>query len=83
MEQLPDTNPYRIHLVKMLHGIADIIPMNMPDIVLIMMDLNTEEKIEQFTDWVRAKFDGQSLNATAREVVRAAVWIGQGRADLP
>ena len=83
MEQLPDTNPYRIHLAKMLHNITDEVPMEMPDIVLIMMDLNTEEKIMKFTDWVRTKFDGQSLNTTARKIVQAAVWIGQGRTDLP
>ena len=83
MEQLPDTNPYRIHLTKMLHNITDEVTMEMPDIVLIMMDLNTEEKIVKFTNWVREKFDGQDLRATAQEIVRAAVWIGQGRTDLP
>ncbi len=83
MEQLPDTNPYRIHLAKMLHNITDEIPMEMPDIVLVMMHLNTEERIEQFTNWVRTKFDGKHLNATAQEICRAAVWIHKGRTDLP
>lgn len=75
MEQLPDTNPYRIHLAKMLHNIIDEVPMEMPDIVLIMIHLNTEARIERFTDWVRMKFDGEKLNATAEEICRAAVRI--------
>ena len=83
MAQLPDTNPYRIHLAKMLHNITDEVPMEMPDIVLVMMHLNTEERIEQFTDWVRGKFDGERLNATAPEICRAAVRIHEGRTDLP
>ena len=35
LERLEDTNPYRIHLAKMLHNITEEIPMEMPDIVLI------------------------------------------------
>ena len=81
--QLPDDNPYRIHLAKMLHNITDEIPMEMPDVVLIMMHLNTEERIEKFTDWVRSKFDGERLHTTKQEVCRAAVWIHKGKTDLP
>ena len=35
--QLPDDNPYRTHLVRLLHSITDEVPMEMPDIVLIML----------------------------------------------
>ena len=82
MEQLTDTNWYKQKLVRLLHAIEDQIPMEMPDIVLIMMDLNTEEKIALFAEWVLSKMDGDSLNTTAREIGRAAVWIGQGKTDL-
>lgn len=81
--QLPDDNPYKIHLVRLLHSITDEVPMEMPDIVLIMLDLNTEDRIVRFTDWVLSKIDGNHLNATAREICRAAVWIHNGRTDLP
>lgn len=83
MKQLPDTNPYRIHLVRLVKTISMEIPMEMPDIVLIQMVLNTEEKIIKFTQWVQTKLDGGKMNATAREIVRAAVWIDDGRTDLP
>lgn len=83
MTQLPDTNPYRIHLAKMLHNIVDEVPIEKPDIVLIMMHLNTEERIQKFTDWVRTKFNGETLNATADEIVGAALRIHEGRIDLP
>ena len=83
MEQSKDMDWYKEELVRLLHDIEDQIPMEMPDIVLIMMDLNTAEKIALFAEWVLSKMDGDSLNTTAREIVRAAVWIGQGRTDLP
>jgi hypothetical protein len=81
--QLPDDNPYRIHLIKLLHSITDQVPMEMPDIVLIMLHLNTEDRIVRFADWVLSKLDGNHLNATAREICRAATWIYDGRTDLP
>jgi len=81
--QLPDDNPYRIHLAKLLHAITHEVQMQLTDIVLVMMHLNTEERIERFTNWVRLKFDGKQLHATSQEICRAAVWIHKGRTDLP
>ena len=83
MEQSTEMDWYKEELVRLLHDIEDQIPMEMPDIVLIMMDLDTVEKIVQFAEWVESKLDGDNLKTTAREIVRAAVWIGQGRTDLP
>ncbi len=83
MEQLPDTNPYRQDLAASLHAIEKQIEMEMADIVLIMMSLNTEEKIVRFAEWVLSKLNGEMLEATAPEILRAAVRIGDGRTDLP
>lgn len=57
MEQLPDTNPYRQDLAASLHAIEKQIEMEMPDIVLIMMSLNTEEKIVRFREELRLSLD--------------------------
>lgn len=83
MEELSNIEWYKEKLVRLLHAIEDHIPMEMPDIVLIMMDLDTEAKVARFAEWVLTKMDGDNLNTTAKEIVRAAVWIGQGRTDLP
>ena len=83
MEQLLDTNPYRIHLVKMLHVFEKECRLAEEDIVLIMMSLNTEVKIYRFMEWVQTKLGGETLDTTAPEILRAAVRIGDGRTDLP
>ena len=83
MTQLPDTNPYRIHLAKMLHCFENHVRLERPDIVLIMMQLNTEERILRFMEWSQTKIVGEKLNATADEIVGAALRIHDGRTDLP
>ena len=83
MTQLPDTNPYRIHLAKMLHCFEQYITLPEEDIVLILMHLNTEERIIRFMEWVQPKIQGGTLEATAPEICRAAVRIHEGRTDLP
>ena len=83
MEQLPDTNPYRIHLMKMLHCFEQHVKLPEEDIVLILMHLNTEHRIIRFMEWVQPKIQGETLEATAQEICRAAVWIHKGRTDLP
>lgn len=67
----------------MMHNIAEEIGMEMPDIVLVMMHLNTEDRIKKFIDWAKTKFDGEHLNTDTYEICRAAVRIHKGRTDLP
>ena len=44
--------------------------------VLIVIKLNTEDKIIKFNDWVKTKLKGENdLQATEEEIVRAAVKI--------
>ena len=83
MEKLPDTNPYKQELIALLHAVDDQIGMETPDIVLMLMILNTEEKIVRFAEWIQTKLDGETLTATAPEIVGAASWIADGRTDLP
>ena len=50
------------------------------DQVLIVYSLDTEEKISKFSKWVKAHLKGENdLEATSREIVRAAVFIGKGK----
>jgi hypothetical protein len=81
--QLPDDNPYRIHLAKMLQCFERYITIPEEDVVLILMHLNTEERIIRFAEWVQTKIVGETLNTTTQELCRAAVWIHKGRTDLP
>ena len=83
MEYLPDTNQYKIHLAKMLHCFEKHVNLEEQDIVLIFMQLNTEEKILKFMEWVQPKMVDGNLTATAAEMVGAAVRIHDGRTDLP
>lgn len=83
MTQLPDTNPYRISLAKMLHAIEEEIEMMEQDIVLILISLNTEEKIYLFSEWILSKIVEEKLEATRSEIIGAAVRIADGRTALP
>lgn len=83
MEYLPDTNQYKIHLAKMLHCFEKHVNLEESDIVLILMQLNTEERILKFMEWVQPKMVGEKLTVTAAEIVGAAVRIHDGRKDLP
>jgi hypothetical protein len=46
--------------------------------VLIVIKLDTEQKIVEFNEWVKAHLQGENdLQATEVEIVRAAVRIGK------
>ena len=83
MEQLQETNPFLISLSEMLHGIEKQIEMKEPDIVLILISLDTEEKIRLFSEWILTKMDEEKLKATRSEIIGAAVRIGTGDMNLP
>ena len=83
MVQLPDTNPYRISLAEMLHGIEEEIEMREQDIVLILISLNTEEKIYLFSEWILSRMVGEKLEATRSEIIGAAVRIGDELDENP
>ena len=63
----------------MINSINQVIPLEMKNQVLIVMQLDTEEKISQWFKWIRRRLKGgNDLQATETEIVRAAVQIGKG-----
>lgn len=74
-------NPYRKALISLINSINEVVPLEDKDQVLIVLKLDTEEKISLFNDWVKSHLIGENeLHATAQEIVRAAVQIGKGTA---
>jgi hypothetical protein len=80
---LPDDNPDKIHLVRLLHAVEEQIPLNEEDIVLIPLLLRREEKIVRFCQWIDSKLEGEKLSTTKEEILRAVCRIDDGRSDLP
>lgn len=83
MSQLMDTHPLKVHLIKMLHFFEIEHPMEEPEIVLILISLNTEEKILKFMEWVDSKYDGESFLLDKHQIIGAAVRINHGETNLP
>ena len=83
MASLPITNPYERHLIGLLHAVDKQLRMAEEDIVLIILSLDTEEKIVLFIQWLQTKCEGEKVLAKPNEIVRAAVEIGEGTMDLP
>ena len=72
-------SPYREVLFSMINSINNVIPLTPENQVLIVMKLNTEEKIRKWFEWLRPRLQGENeLNATETEIVRAAVQIDKG-----
>ena len=73
------SSPYREALISLITSINQVIPLKEENQVLMVMKLNTEEKIIKFNEWVKTKLKGENeLQATETEIVRAAVKIDKG-----
>ena len=48
------------------------------DQILIVISLDTEEKIHKWFQWIKTKLGPETLEATDVEIVQAAVFIGKG-----
>lgn len=70
-------------LMRLLKHLENQIPFTEDDRILIMINLDTRDKMRSFLHWIRSKLDGDLLRSNRQEVVRAAVRIGHGRTDLP
>ena len=66
-------NPYRQGLVNLIHSIDEEFKLEESNIVLMLHQLDTEEKIMKFNKWVDEHLKGGKLQATETEIVRAAV----------
>ena len=74
------SSPYWEALISLICSINRVVKIKESDQVLMVYNLDTEEKIWKFSEWVRSRLTGENdLDATAQEIVRAAVWIGNGR----
>lgn len=66
-------------LIGLILSINEVIPLEEREQVLIVMKLNTSEKIVKFNEWVKERMKSENdLDATAAEIVRAAVQIDKG-----
>ena len=64
--------------MDMIVSIDSIVPLKKENQVLIVMKLNTEEKVQKWFDWIVSKVKGENdLQATEVEIVRAAVKINK------
>ena len=77
MARLTSKNPYKRDLIIGLHDIERKLNMQEEDIVLILLSLDTEEKIVRFMEWMLTKMDGETILAKPNEIVRTAVEIGE------
>ena len=79
MAGVEKSSPYREVLIGMINSINQIIPLSPDNQVLIVLQLDTEEKIQKWFEWMRPKIKGENdLQATEAEIVRAAVKINKG-----
>ena len=79
MKPLDSESPYWKPLLGMVNAIDRQIPLQKENQVLIVLSLNTEEKVDKFFDWVEERLtEKNKLNATEVEIVRAAVHINKG-----
>ena len=73
------SSPYREALIGLINSINLEVPLQEKDQVLIVMLLDSKDKIYRFSNWLKTKLDSNgSLQTTSIEVVRAAVQITKG-----
>ena len=71
-------SPYYEVLLSQINAINRVIPLKEEEQVLIFIRLNTEEKIIKWNEWIKGRLKGEnSLDATANEIVQAAVHISK------
>ena len=72
------SSPYRQALMSLINSINQVVSLKPENQVLIVMQLDTEQKIIEFNEWVKAHLQGENnLQATEVEIVRAAVKISK------
>ena len=73
------SSSYREALISLINSINNVIPLKEENQVLLVMKLNTEEKIIKFNEWVKVRLKSENeLDTTETEIVRAAVQIDKG-----
>ena len=79
MDRLPKSSRYWQPLMDMIVTVNNIVSLKEQEQVLIVLSLKTDEQVQQWFDWLVSRLIGEDeLDATANEIVQAAVWIGKG-----
>ena len=79
MDTLDKSSRYYQPLMDMVVTLGEIVPLEEKNQVLIVMLLNTDQKVQKWFDWIKDRLKGENeLNATEAEIVRAAVQIDKG-----
>ena len=79
MEKAEASSPYREKMLELIRAIDREMPMRDENKVLIVLQLDTDQKRIAWFDWVGSKLKGENeLGATEEEIVRAAVKINRG-----
>jgi hypothetical protein len=80
MAGVEESSPYREALISLILSINQVVPIRMEDQILMVISLDTEQKIIKFNNWVKSRLTGENeLDATEAEIIRAAVMIGKGK----
>ena len=72
MARLTSENPLKASLIRGLHGLERQLNMDRNDIMLILLELDSEEKIVLFMEWMLAHTEGGVVLVKPNEIVRAA-----------
>ena len=79
MATLEKSSRYYQPLMDMIVTIDSVIQLTQENQVLLVLELNTESKVQKWFDWIQTKLKGENdLQATEAEIVRAAVKINKG-----
>ena len=79
MATLEKSSRYYQPLMDMIVTIDSVIQLTQENQVLLVLELNTESKVQKWFDWIATKLKGENeLQATEAEIVRAAVKINKG-----
>ena len=79
MAGVAESSPYREALIGLIVSLDRAVSLTEPNQVLLVLTLDTEEKIIKFSRWVRNHLTGENeVQATETEIMRAAVQIGKG-----
>ena len=71
------SNSTRKWLVSLVNAMDEEIGLSEEDKVLIILQLNTEDKVDQFNDWLKSKMVDEKFIATPIEVMNATARIGR------
>ena len=78
MKGLSRNNPLRDGLLHLINAINREVKLSEENQVIIVIKLDTEEKIIKFSHWIASQIKYDKFISTEEEIVRAAVQIGKG-----